>query len=141
MEQNEPTTGEIVQEARRVMLDAWGCAGCDLRTVLRQAVDRLESQERELLKKTQELESAKIRHAQKDEEAAELFAKAIARAESAEAERDAAIKDIRKQCETCFHHSKDDIPHCTIGANGKCYFGGYDYWQWRGLQPKDGGEK
>ena len=104
MNTNEPTTGEIVRALR-------GCADkeimCDecrynmgnsfecLNKMQYEAADRLESQERELLQKTQELESAKTRPARKEAESAELNEEAIARAENAERERDAAIAEFR----------------------------------------------
>ncbi|MEA4869913.1 MAG: hypothetical protein VB062_04665 [Christensenella sp.] len=62
MEQrNEPTTEEIVNEARRVMSGSWGCAGCGMRTTLRQSTDRLESQQREIAELTAERDTEKAR--------------------------------------------------------------------------------
>lgn len=50
MEQrNEPTTAEIVDEFKRITADSWrACDGCDLKALLRQAIDRLERLERDL---------------------------------------------------------------------------------------------
>ena len=103
MGQSEPTTGEIVREARRVMLDAWGCAGCDLRTVLRQSIDRLESQERELSVIAGELEKFKAFHERYAEQTSKKYVDDIcaltARAESAERERDAVVKSVDRLIE------------------------------------------
>ena len=149
MNTNEPTTGEIVR-ALRCDGDANNCEGCrfcDLdyasifcneQDIYKQAAERLERQERELLQKTQELESAKTRHARKDAESAELYEEAIARAESAERERDAAIADIERI-------RKEKIPLCPICDFNdmiRCchdsHCDGYQLFRRRGL-PQEGG--
>ena len=102
---NEPTTGEIVRALRNCEGGCCSRCGYDVKNscanLQSTSADRLESQERELvrnadelLQKTQALEDAKQRHAKKDAEDAELYEKAIARAESAERERDAIVKSV-----------------------------------------------
>jgi hypothetical protein len=58
-----------------------------------------------------------------------------ARAEQAEKERDAAIADIPKICDTCKHTS--DRTATSYGCtNKKCFFVTHDGWIWR-EQPQD----
>ena len=145
---NEPTTGEIVR-ALRCVAEATECKDCrykypvgnvilcDHEQMNGNAADRLESQERELLQKTQALEDAKQRHAKKDAESAELYEKAIARAESAERERDALISSIErlrtKKIELCSICEFEDLIACCH----KDHCEGYQLFKRRG-QPQDG---
>ena len=120
---NEPTTGEIVR-ALRCVAEATECKDCrykypvgnvilcDHEQMNGNAADRLESQDR-------------------------TIAALTARAESAERERDAAIKDIHKSCSTCAYEMEDGS--CYERVWGKCSNGGRNYyWRWRGLQPQEG---
>ena len=137
---NEPTTGEIVR-ALRCDGDANNCVDCryatyDTATILcdqeqnvRDAADRLESQERE---------NASLR-AENEGLHKEILRRGIeiktmtARAESAERERDELVDLIPHTCNTCYFQSKNLLNEepcvsCRI----------YSKWTWRGLQPQDG---
>ena len=141
---NEPTTGEIVR-ALRCDGDANNCVDCryatyETATILcdqeqnvRDSADRLESQEREI----EELKSEAIVNALDN---AERIAELTARAESAERERDAVIRDLKAypNCFTCKHDAKpEDESPCS-----ECWGMGIDMaYEWCGLQPQDGERK
>jgi len=139
MEQHEPTTEEIVKALRYCADEDKACCSgekdnicpyydkglmahpndknypeyCDI-LLMRNAADRLESQERELSEKTEQLKDM------------------TARAESAERERDAAIADIERM-------RKEKIPLCPICDFNdmiRCchdsHCDGYQLFRWRG---------
>ena len=131
MEQrNEPTTGEIVRDLQRILKvynsELGGIDEYDIEA----AIDRLESQERKITEiENFHKEMLKDHNAQ--------VAELAARAESAERERDAAVKDmwLMRSCQSCKHkpegytHIRCACPDCDDE----------DKWEWRGLQPQDGG--
>ena len=134
---NEPTTGEIVEEAKRVMSDAWSCAGCDLRTVLRQAADRLESQARAIAGKDVEISTLKEKVESLENDAINYdmnLAEMTARAESAEAERDAYRDNSVKECFNCDHS------YCRMTDEPCCDCKNKSNWTRRGL-PQEGARK
>lgn len=66
-----------------------------------------------------------------------LFATAESRANLLEAERDAAVENIRGDCVYCLYLCEDMVaPSCFDCANK-----GYYRWQWRGVQKEDGNAK
>lgn len=115
----EPSTDNLIK-AMRVCYGHGSmrlCGNCPLRNdacadMEKFAADRLEQLERELLQKTQGLEATKTRHARKDAESAELYEKAIARAERAERERDAAINEAIM---AVFYDMSDGKPALLLG--------------------------
>ena len=154
MEQNEPTTGEIVSALRN-------CPNCDdcLRKYQKcyrndhDAADRLESQEREIERLKEELEqmeeAATVLHAA-NETHWTYIKELTARAEQAERERDAAKADMKlivdavreTHCdETCCFACKYDFDTSINDSgelNGECPgFDRDDCFEWRGL-PQEG---
>ena len=136
---NEPTTGEIVRALRE------DCSLLDDNTDKFAAADRLESQERELSGITGELERFRTFHERYAEQTSKKYIDDIcaltARAESAEAERDAAKRDIEEimamhglevftMCAFCA--MPDDDTCFIVGDSKKCKA------KWRGLQPQEG---
>lgn len=141
MNQSEPTTGEIVRALRYCTDENSICgtacpaylseAGCRT-TVMKNAIDRLESQERDI-------ETLRAFHERYAEQTSKKYVNDIcaltARAEQAERERDAAIKDITRLCTRCKHWTcpNDDEP-CLSCLNAES---GNPNWTWRGL-PQEG---
>ena len=127
MNTSEPTTGEIVRALRE------DCSLLDDNTDKFVAADRLESQERSIE------EAAKL-----NEKQANTIASLTARAESAERERDAAVEEMRDCCQFCVGYEKEENePPCDTCFNARTFepndFERTKNWQWRGLQPQDGG--
>ena len=113
---NEPTTGEIVR-ALRDAPNYNGMAGTTT-TVEDVAADRLESQDR-------------------------TIADLTARAEKAEAERDAAKAYMQDNCQYCVGYEREaDEPPCSTCYNARTFEPNdvqrTKNWKWRGLQPQDG---
>ena len=154
MNTNEPTTGEIVRALRSVV-DVENCNDgvCFsnlkyLRTVIYNAADRLESQERSIeeaakLNEKQANAIAELHEqiAEKNDEiqmacdgAEDTIKTLTARAESAERERDAFIDKIRGRCAECKHeHLYSYVEPCESCHNAN----GHPNWEWRGL-PQEG---
>lgn len=66
------------------------------------------------------------------------LAKVAAELEQAEAERDAAIEDIKGDCEKCIHFHitwNGCTPDFECPLSDQCL--NRDMWQWRGLQRED----
>ena len=128
MTTSEPTTGEIVRAlgnpeiVDQESLYYWS----------KVAADRLESQERDI-------ETLRAFHERYAEQTSKKYVNDIcaltARAEQAERERDAAIKDMNRLCTRCKHWTRpnDDEP-CLSCVNAET---GNPNWTWRGL-PQDG---
>lgn len=110
MTTGEPTTGEIVR-ALRDAPNYNGMAGTTT-TVEGIAADRLESQE-------------------------QTIAALTARAEKAEKERDAAIKDINRMCIRCKYWTCQNDEPCLSCVNAETW---NPNWTWRGL-PQEGERK
>ena len=140
---NEPTTGEIVR-ALRCDGDANNCVDCryatyDTATILcdqeqnvRDAADRLESQERTIAELTEKDEWSGHACDHMINKLRDELRELTARAESAERERDAAIKELEVieqdgLCSICKFESTIPLMECMEN----CVF------KWRG-QPQDG---
>lgn len=134
MEQrSEPTTVEIVEVLRDIASDrAYNSYTLSLRC--EQAADRLESQERD----NTELTASRDRMTNAVAELTMKVGELTARAEQAEAERDAAINDTRSGgCTNCKHHTYFQ----TGKRNEKCKTcGTMRNYEWRGL-PQEGAMK
>ena len=128
MNQSEPTTGEIVEVLRENGDVFFG----ETEITCDQIADRLESQERDI-------ETLRAFHERYAEQTSKKYVEDIcaltARAEQAERERDAAIKDITRLCTRCKHWTcpNDDEP-CLSCLNAES---GNPNWTWRGL-PQEG---
>jgi hypothetical protein len=147
MEQNEPSTGELIEALRcdGVIKPCEGCffafqiencaaMGCRTDDMFGLAADRLESQERELSGITGELERFRAFHERYAEQTSKKYVEDIcaltARAEQAEAD----VKKFAHTSHTCAYKANktcfvadDDHEHCA-----KC-----EQWKYRGL-PQEG---
>jgi len=144
MTTSEPTTGEIVRALRFCTGEDSICgtacpaysseAGCRT-TIMKNAADRLESQENEI----EELKAEAIVNALEN---AERIANLTARAEQAEAREKAAVADMHGYCQFCggYDREEDEEP-CNTCTNARTFepddVERTDNWEYRGL-PQDG---
>lgn len=143
MTTSEPTTGEIVRALRFCYeSEEIECYECPCRVSggaylchMDKLADRLESQERELLQKTEELEemqeAATVLHSA-NETHWTYIKELTARAENAERERDAAVEHVHDAIfgtnHSCFYCTMENCDGCTNSTVK-------EHFKYRGLQP------
>ena len=146
---NEPTTGEIVR-ALRCVAEETECKDCrykypvgnvilcDHEQMNGNAADRLESQEKTIADLRETLRITCENWSESSNEKNVQIATLTARAESAERERDAIALELdmmranENENGLCLICKKK----CESASNG-CFF--CKDFEWRGLQPQDGG--
>lgn len=110
MEQrNEPTTAEIVAEFKRIASDGWCvCVECDLQSLLRQSIDRIEQLERENAANAGTA-AISLANALELSEAKQTIADLTARAEKAEANvEDAHQRGYEEGMDEARHQYEED---------------------------------
>lgn len=153
MTTSEPTTGEIVEEAKRVISDAWnGCAGCHRIIAIKDLIVCVEKQEQTITRLGGEIDlhsnlckvcdkTLSDRLESLERELSGItgeLEKMTARAEQAEAREKAAIVYIPRNCSNCAYLDKYDIDAESTEKCQKCFFDATrPNFKWREL-PQDG---
>lgn len=140
MKRNEPTTGEIIELLREFGDVYFGETEIDNDMI----ADRLERQEQTIAELGDLIEKCNERLINQDGLYGVQIAALTARAEQAEAERDAAIADMEGYCQFCaWYECEETDPPCNTCFNTRTFesddINRAKNWKYRGI--RDGKER